>query len=723
MSILLENILNSFENCIIMQEKDILKKIAFIFLLCIILFHLINNYIILSNNNAPFCCDSAFYILQSYQRYELISNHYYLETYHTPLTWSYPILYSLLSLPFYFVFGVGTIAPIMTNSIFLIILVFSIYGIGTHFHSRKAGLLSAFIVTSFPHVFSLSRTYLFDYPLLATVALSLFCLLKTKRFKDKKWSILFGLSTGFSALIKPTFIIFLIGPLCVYLYNSFINKNLLNYKKFNNLILAFIIALCLGGLGYLPPHLDAFLAHISHVHSYWSNLTLFSYENITDYVKALVNIQILPFYFLLFIFSLRMFLVNRYKSLFLFSWFLIPYLFFTFVIMNVKDPRFLVPYLPVVALLISLNIFSIKSSMIRKFAVILIILIGFSQLFIISYYPNSKILPLLGPNFEFDPNSVPSWSFGVPFAYTSDSGINDLKTFIKDSLAPNTKEISILEFYGFFSSPLVYILPKDLGIDVKIYIEDDKMIIGGYTDNLFMMDYIVVSKNGRTDDEFFVQIDFLTKMLGDLKGIKNVGSVNLPNEVTLFVYKVEEKLEKDYQTDVCNDCFINLTRIKKFDNDYLKIDYVIPHNKKAWRIKLHKVYEFITNYPIDYGWVRISKELNNLDWSDYSSINFKIMGDSHPGKLEFYLIENDGDVWYYSDDKILRNNDWTTLSITFESLKNTVRTGNAVWIGKGNGKKELNNIREIQLVLTSFEIETKKIIYFDMFDNETFYLK
>lgn len=702
-----------------MQKKDVSKKIVFSLLFGLILFHLVNNYIILSRNNAPFYDDSAGYISQDYKVYKAIIEHQYLKAYRISAG-SHPALYPFFSVPFYFIFKGTAIAPSMTNSIFWIILILSIYGIGANLHSRKAGLLSAAIATCFPHVFSLSRIYLFDFPLLATVTLAIFCLLKTKNFKDRKKSILFGLATGFSASTKPYFIIFLIGPFLLYFYKSFIKENSLRHKKFKNLILAFVASVCFAGVWYLPPHLYSVLGHLTHAWNYPADLALFSYENIFFYIKTLMNVQILPFYFLLFLFSFRTFLIDKDKGLFLFSWILIPFLFFTFAVLNFKDFRFTFPFLPAITLLISLNIFWIKSSIIKKLAIILILTVGFSQFFIISYYPDSKVLHLLSPNFSFNSDSPLSWTFGVPFAYPYDWGINEMKTLIKNSSTPSTKKIDIIEFYTTFSTPLAYILPEDLSIDATIYdLRGDKIdeILVNEYEKLFMMDYIIVPKEEKTTDETFTKENSLLNLFDNTEGIRNIGRVKLPNSITLFVYKIEQKLKTDYKTDMCNDCFISIAWTDEQKDKRLKVDYMIPHNKEKWKIWLHKIYERITNSPVDYGWVKVNKNLNNLDWTNYSSINFKIKGDQNPGKLEFFIKEQDGDVWYFFDDKILRNDNWTSFSIPFESLENPV------WAERGDGKKELNNVIEVGFTLTSFETETEKTIFFNLVDGEIFYLE
>ncbi len=81
--------------------------------------------------------------------------------------------------------------------------------------------------------------------------------------------------------------------------------------------------------------------------------------------------------------------------------------------------------------------------------------------------------------------------------------------------------------------------------------------------------------------------------------------------------------------------------------------------------------------------------------------------------IYFRYLKNYSDF----DDKILKNENWMILSIPLESLENPI------WAEKGNSKKELTNVIEIGLTLTSFETKTEKTIYLNTFDGEVFYLK
>jgi len=66
------------------------------------------------------------------------------------MTWSWnrPPLRHLTAVPFYRLFGVSTDVALMSNAVFIVMLLFSVYGIGKRMYSRGTGLLAAFLVSA-----------------------------------------------------------------------------------------------------------------------------------------------------------------------------------------------------------------------------------------------------------------------------------------------------------------------------------------------------------------------------------------------------------------------------------------------------------------------------------------------------------------------------------------------------------------------------------------------
>ena len=193
-------------------------------------------------------------IINKSERYPLIRP----SGYYPPLA---PIITSFL----YFFFGTSTKVAIMSNMIFLFILIFSLYKIGTLMFNRNTGLLACVLILLFPIVLRESVVYMLDIPLTAMVAFSIFVIIKSDCFKNTTFSIISGFSFGLGMLTKWTYLFFVLGPLCYSILKSFRleshQENALKVpfylrKSFRNIILFVVTSVVTFGPYYFPilPH-------------------------------------------------------------------------------------------------------------------------------------------------------------------------------------------------------------------------------------------------------------------------------------------------------------------------------------------------------------------------------------------------------------------------------------------------------------------------------------
>ena len=173
---------------------------------------------------------------------------HYLEGY----TYYPPFMYWVTDL-FYAVFGTGLWVAILSNTVFLSILVFATYGIGKTLWSPRVGLLSAFFVVTTPLFVTQSREYMLDMPLTALVALALYLLIRSDNFADRRMSLLFGAACGCGVLLKWTF------PAFVFLPAAFAAGTAVlvwrregSRERLDNILGAGLIFLALAALWYLP---------------------------------------------------------------------------------------------------------------------------------------------------------------------------------------------------------------------------------------------------------------------------------------------------------------------------------------------------------------------------------------------------------------------------------------------------------------------------------------
>jgi 4-amino-4-deoxy-L-arabinose transferase-like glycosyltransferase len=198
------------------------QGIALALLALLIVFHLVNNLVWRMSNEVVFAMDRMFHQVTSLAYYDILRESVNLRTLFAALTWSdyYPPLVHLTAAAFYKLFGVSMDVAALSNSIYLVLFLLAVYGIGERLRGPWTGLLSAFILSTFPIIFSMSRYLYVDFALTSMVAVNVCLLLRSDHFEHKGYALLYGLSLGLGMLAKWTFIAFTIAPLLVVLASS-----------------------------------------------------------------------------------------------------------------------------------------------------------------------------------------------------------------------------------------------------------------------------------------------------------------------------------------------------------------------------------------------------------------------------------------------------------------------------------------------------------------------
>ncbi len=185
-------------------------------------FHLVNNWLWVSTNVTLLGWDRLSHLGKSLIYYRLLQRITPVSLF-TAMTWQgyRPPLVFLMASLLYRIFGLSTDVALMSNSLYVAILLLAVYGIGKSIYGKAVGLLAALLTSLFPILFALSRTFYVDYALAAFVSLSIYLLLESDDFGDRKFSLLFGLSLGLGMLVKWTFLAFVAGPFIYTLIRSF----------------------------------------------------------------------------------------------------------------------------------------------------------------------------------------------------------------------------------------------------------------------------------------------------------------------------------------------------------------------------------------------------------------------------------------------------------------------------------------------------------------------
>ncbi len=263
----------------------------------------------------------------------------------------YPPLAPLAASFFYFIFpsDPDTAAWIL-NLLFLGLLIVATYRLGSRLYSAETGLLAAMAVTSFPIITAQSRIYMLDLPITAMTALGIYALLRTEYFQHRGASIVFGLLAGLATLTKWTFLFFILLPLAYALAQTLTSEN--RSARLKNSLTAF------AGWGIVA--LPWFIAHFSRliftsikfgysVGVREGDPEIFSASSLF-YYATMLPIQILWPWLLLFLAGLVFYFRQDFKkNPLLILWILGGYVILT--LLRNKDGRYILPFLPAVALI------------------------------------------------------------------------------------------------------------------------------------------------------------------------------------------------------------------------------------------------------------------------------------------------------------------------------------------------------------------------------------
>jgi 4-amino-4-deoxy-L-arabinose transferase-like glycosyltransferase len=107
---------------------------------------------------------------------------------------------------FYAVLGNEAIwVAILSNVVWIGLLVFSTYGVGKRLWNARVGWLSAVFVVSAPLIVDAGKDYMLDLPLTSIAALALYLLIRADGFASRRYSLLLGAACGCGLLVKWSF--------------------------------------------------------------------------------------------------------------------------------------------------------------------------------------------------------------------------------------------------------------------------------------------------------------------------------------------------------------------------------------------------------------------------------------------------------------------------------------------------------------------------------------
>ena len=266
----------------------------------------------------------------------------------------YPPLVYWVTDAFYAALGDKAIwVAILSNVVWIAVLVFSTYAIGKTLWNERVGFLSAVFVVTAPMLVTTFKEYMLDAPLTAVSALALYLLIRARGFSDRRFSLLFGLACGVGLLVKWTFPLALVLPSvqasAVALSEARLRRAV---APLANLFGAVALGLAIAAIWYLP----SLAAILSQLH-YFANHDIpyavpapDSLASMLWYFWTLLDRQLFLVPFVFFIAGIAFCVRKRDAAARnLYPILMIVGTYICFTLIRDKDARFTLPMLPAVA--------------------------------------------------------------------------------------------------------------------------------------------------------------------------------------------------------------------------------------------------------------------------------------------------------------------------------------------------------------------------------------
>jgi len=424
-----------------------------ILLILLIVFHLISNYLWISSDDSIPRHDENQYFLKGLTCFRILTG---------PGPAKFirllkaepkirPHLFPLTAFPFYYFGKESYDAACLSNNLFLVILIISVYRTGKLLQGKNTGLLAAFIVSFYPFVVRYSRLYWSEICLMAFFALGIFLLFRTESFRSRKYSLWLGLVLALGMLAKQQFLFFMFFPVlvegirgCFFLRGSLpAEKNVLrdgDFPRPASVKVNFLLCLLVAAALTIPYYLLS-LEILSTKFIYgikggaWEPVeNVLSLESFLWYLGHIQR-QLSLFLFALFLPGLVWAVFRRdWKIRLLIIAFAAGYAIFS--LYPGKDARYISTLLPLISLITAAAVTRLRIKALKFVLVALIVIVSFFNFLQVSYnrgpfnipYHKSRIkLPL----YDYELHLVP---LAKPPAKTPDWKIKDINDDImKDS--------------------------------------------------------------------------------------------------------------------------------------------------------------------------------------------------------------------------------------------------------------------------------------------------
>jgi 4-amino-4-deoxy-L-arabinose transferase-like glycosyltransferase len=253
-----------------------------------------------------------------------------------------PLIYAVTGLT-YFILPPTLEAAAISNVIFLFILIGSTFKLTEELVGRTAGFVAAFLIGAYPIIVGTTRYYYLDFGVTAIVALTFLLLVKSQRFQNTKIDVLLGFTILAGMLSKDTYPLYVAAPFVYILLKAYPNR-----RAILNGIGVLAIA-SMSAAWYLQPGELALLY-------YYNFVVPLIRGDLSSSLAPLNHLETMVLYgtgfllFALFCVGLPIILRNPKARVFCSVGLLGGFLVLGFADTRYFDPRFTMPFLPLLAM-------------------------------------------------------------------------------------------------------------------------------------------------------------------------------------------------------------------------------------------------------------------------------------------------------------------------------------------------------------------------------------
>ncbi|MCX6355715.1 MAG: glycosyltransferase family 39 protein [Candidatus Aureabacteria bacterium] len=332
-------------------------------------------------------------------------------------TYMWPKLVHLVATIPCFLFGLRLTTIIQCNILFFGILIISTYFIGKRCYSSAAGLFAAALVSLYPAIWGQSRKFGLDFPVTAMTSLAVSVLICTDSFRNRKYSLLFGVVTGLGILTKGQIILYIGGPMLVDFFMGVVERRPQRRGCLINFIIAILASMIVSSpwwWGIAGALWRAYFVTVtdypfSWAYAYQRQIPLTFKWFLFHPVHGIISVSLL--YAFIFALSLPGYLRSRsmHKRI-ISSWVIVTYALWT--ISNIKRDTDFYPCLPAIALISAIGIMSWKRLFLKRAVIAGAILLGLVQYFSASFSREGYLL--WTPNNPYGKPSEPD-GYNTPY--------------------------------------------------------------------------------------------------------------------------------------------------------------------------------------------------------------------------------------------------------------------------------------------------------------------